>query len=144
MVCLFHDDKNPSLYIKEGNSGDSFYKCFACGESGDIISFIRKVENMTFFNALKKAYEILEKSLDLPKYNKRENASTYTDRQNYSRSNMVSNNKEATINFYNKKIQEAKAKGLHSVVEELENLKLKEETTNYQIDFPYMDYLVVI
>ena len=45
MVCVFHNDKNPSFFVKESSSGDGFYKCFGCGETGDIISFIRKVEN---------------------------------------------------------------------------------------------------
>ena len=43
MVCVFHNDKNPSFFVKESSSGDGFYKCFGCGETGDIISFIRKV-----------------------------------------------------------------------------------------------------
>lgn len=157
MVCPFHNDKNPSFYVKETHSGDGFYKCFGCGETGDIITFIRKVDNINFFTALKKAYEILGRPLDLPKYKKKGNMTTtnntnYINNTNatnnttvtkysttYSKVNLVTNNKQATINFYNSKIKEAKAKGLDSLVVELENLKLKEEAINYLIDFPYMD-----
>lgn len=134
MVCPFHSDKNPSFYVKEGSYG-AFYKCFGCGETGDIISFIRKVENISFMKALKKAYEILGKPLDLPKYNKKENYHKPT----YSKNNMNTNNQLSTLDYYNKKIKNAKSKGLDYIAKEYEILKIKEETTNYNIDFIYKD-----
>lgn len=141
MVCPFHNDKNPSFHVKENSSGGSFYKCFGCGESGDIITFIRKTENLNFIPALKKAYEILGKNLQLPtntrssKYNKQENKNN--DR--FYRVKNITNNKEATINYYNYKIKEARSKGLDYLAADYENMKFKEESTNYEIDFPFMD-----
>lgn len=41
-VCPFHPDKHPSLSIK----GDRF-RCFACGEAGDVFDFVQKLYNMT-------------------------------------------------------------------------------------------------
>ena len=136
MVCPFHNDKNPSFYVKEGSKG-AFYKCFGCGETGDIISFIRKVENISFVNSLKKAYEILGRPLDLPKYNKKEK---YPSTTTYSKVNMNTNNQRATVDFYNKKIEEVKKKGLDYLAKEYESLKLKEEVINYNLDFPYIDH----
>lgn len=54
--CPFHNDKHPSLSIKGGK-----YKCFTstCGESGDLIDFIRHKEGLTVLDSVKKAIEIL-------------------------------------------------------------------------------------
>jgi len=48
-LCPFHNEKSPSFKIK----GD-MYKCFGCGKSGDIFSFVMEYENTTFFEAVKK------------------------------------------------------------------------------------------
>lgn len=130
MICPFQNDKNPSFYVKENISGGSFYKCFGCGES----TFIRKTENLNFISALKKAYEILGKNFQLPtntkssKYDKQENKNN--DR--FYRSKNITNNKEATINYYNYKIKEARSKGLDYLAADYENMKFKEESTNYK------------
>ena len=149
MVCPFHNDKNPSFYVNETSSGDGFYKCFGCGETGDIITFIRKVENISFIQALKKAYDILGRPLDLPKKNENykynNERSKYNNQKNInntlsSKPNIITNNKQATINYYKKRIQEAKAKGNDYLAADYENIKYKEELINYEIEFPYMDH----
>ena len=52
-LCPFHADTNPSatLYQKEGKWR---FKCFACGESHDAISFVMAVESCSFPDACKK------------------------------------------------------------------------------------------
>ena len=141
MVCVFHNDKNPSFFVKESSSGDGFYKCFGCGETGDIISFIRKVENLSFIQALKKAYEILGKPLDLPKNNTspRYNNQMNTNNNSFSKPKIITNNKQATINYFENRIKEERAKGNDYLAADYENMKYKEETTNYDIEFPYLD-----
>lgn len=49
MCCPFHNEKTPSfgLYSNANN-----YKCFGCGESGDVISFVQKMENCDFQRAI--------------------------------------------------------------------------------------------
>ena len=47
--CPFHMEKTPSLSIKE-DAG--FFKCFGCGESGNVIGFIMKYENVDFLQAV--------------------------------------------------------------------------------------------
>lgn len=49
-LCPFHDDRNPSLYV---NMEEQYYKCFACGEGGDIFKFVQKMESCNFKEALK-------------------------------------------------------------------------------------------
>ena len=52
--CPFHHEKTPSFNINE-NKG--FYHCFGCGESGDAIKFVQKMEGLTFVEAVKKLAE---------------------------------------------------------------------------------------
>ena len=49
--CPFHHEKTPSFNINE-NKG--FYHCFGCGESGDAIKFVMKMDGLTFIEAVKK------------------------------------------------------------------------------------------
>jgi len=47
-LCPFHKEKTPSFTV---DSRKQLYHCFGCGEGGDIISFIMKVENLDFIEA---------------------------------------------------------------------------------------------
>ncbi len=46
--CPFHFEKTPSFAIDEIRQS---YHCFGCGASGDVISFVRKYENLEFMDA---------------------------------------------------------------------------------------------
>lgn len=48
--CPFHDDRTPSFYVVPGKG---FYKCFGCGESGDVFTFVMKRSGMEFTDAVK-------------------------------------------------------------------------------------------
>ena len=48
--CPFHHEKTPSFAI---NEPDQFYHCFGCGESGDVIKFVKEMENIDFMDAVK-------------------------------------------------------------------------------------------
>ena len=48
--CPFHHEKTPSFAI---NEADQYYHCFGCGESGDVIKFVREMENIDFMDAVK-------------------------------------------------------------------------------------------
>ena len=50
-LCPFHDEKSPSFGI---NPAAGFYHCFGCGEGGDVISFVQKVENLSFTEAVER------------------------------------------------------------------------------------------
>ncbi|MBM3713862.1 MAG: DNA primase, partial [Actinobacteria bacterium] len=47
-LCPFHKEKTPSFTV---DSRKQLYHCFGCGEGGDVISFIMKVENLDFIEA---------------------------------------------------------------------------------------------
>jgi DNA primase len=49
-LCPFHPDKTPSFNV---NSGLGYFKCFGCGEGGDVFTFVQKIETLTFVETLK-------------------------------------------------------------------------------------------
>ena len=49
--CPFHHEKTPSFNINEARG---LYHCFGCGESGDAIKFVEKMEGLNFVDAVKK------------------------------------------------------------------------------------------
>lgn len=59
-LCPFHNEKSPSFSVDEHFQN---YRCFGCGASGDLISFVEKTENLEFFDAIKKLAE--DKGIDL-------------------------------------------------------------------------------
>jgi len=48
--CPFHSEKTPSFMV---NPERQSFKCFGCGEGGDVITFVEKMEGLDFYNALK-------------------------------------------------------------------------------------------
>lgn len=50
-LCPFHADKHPSLHV---HLGKQFFKCFACGEGGDLFAFVQKIEGCSFTEAMGK------------------------------------------------------------------------------------------
>lgn len=49
-LCPFHNEKTPSFMIYPENN--SFY-CFGCGAGGDAITFIRRIENLDYMEAVR-------------------------------------------------------------------------------------------
>src|SRR5919204_1610109 len=48
-LCPFHDEKTPSFTVSPGRGT---FKCFGCGEGGDAITFVEKIENVDFIGAI--------------------------------------------------------------------------------------------
>ncbi|MBR3438595.1 MAG: DNA primase, partial [Clostridia bacterium] len=49
-LCPFHNEKTPSFTVYPDSN--SFY-CFGCGAGGDAITFIRRIENLDYVEAVK-------------------------------------------------------------------------------------------
>lgn len=49
-LCPFHNDRSPSFYVSKAKG---MCKCFSCGEGGSPVSFIMKLEQLSFTEALR-------------------------------------------------------------------------------------------
>ena len=49
-LCPFHEDHTPSFSVSPSKG---IYKCFSCGESGNVVNFIMKHEQLTYPEALR-------------------------------------------------------------------------------------------
>jgi DNA primase len=49
-LCPFHKEKTASFSV---HATRQFYHCFGCGASGDVLSFVQKIENITFPEAVR-------------------------------------------------------------------------------------------
>jgi len=49
-LCPFHSEKTPSFNVYPENG--SFY-CFGCGAGGDVITFVRRIENLDYMEAVR-------------------------------------------------------------------------------------------
>lgn len=50
-LCPFHSERTPSFHV---HSEKGLFKCFGCGESGDVIAFLSKIEQVSFTDAVRK------------------------------------------------------------------------------------------
>ena len=50
-LCPFHDEKSPSFHVTPARG---FYHCFGCQESGDVITFLMKMEHLSFTETIEK------------------------------------------------------------------------------------------
>ncbi len=50
-LCPFHDERTPSFNVTPGKE---LYHCFSCGEGGDVIKFIMKLETLQFGEAVER------------------------------------------------------------------------------------------
>jgi DNA primase len=64
-LCPFHNEKTPSFSV---HATRQFYHCFGCGASGDVFSFVQKIENITFPEAVRTVAQKLGVSLPKVSY----------------------------------------------------------------------------
>ena len=61
-LCPFHSEKTPSFSV---HATRQFFHCFGCQASGDVFSFVQKIENVTFPEAVRAVAQKL--GVPLPK-----------------------------------------------------------------------------
>lgn len=61
-VCPFHDDHDPSMSINEAKQ---IYKCFVCGEGGNVFTFVQHYEKIGFTQAVAKVGELVGIHVDV-------------------------------------------------------------------------------
>ena len=99
-LCPFHDEKTPSFYV---NTTNGFYHCFGCGESGDAIGFVRKMEGLTFPEAIERLARQLGITLTY------EGGTAAVNRETGKRMRHVEANKEAA-SFYEEQLRTPEAR----------------------------------
>ncbi len=50
-LCPFHEERSPSFHVTPARG---MWYCFGCGEGGDVLTFLQKVDHMTFAEAVEK------------------------------------------------------------------------------------------
>lgn len=89
--CPFHGEKTPSFSVSRGRQ---IYKCFGCGEGGNVFTFVMKYENCTFPEAMKILAE--KAGVELPQVEYSEDAK----RRETRRQRLLGVNKEAAKFYY--------------------------------------------
>ncbi len=93
--CPFHHEKTPSFSIKPDGQ---FYKCFGCGESGNVFSLVMKMENVDFITAV----EMLAKENNIPIPTQQENEEMRLKKQQREKMYQIL---KATSDFYYNNLQ---------------------------------------
>ena len=100
--CPFHHERTPSFAV---NQSEQFYHCFGCGESGDVVKFVKEIESTDFMGAVRilaarAKMEVPESNLDteesIRKKKKRDAmAAILLDTARFYRSNLFSGDERA-------------------------------------------------
>ena len=78
-LCPFHNDHSPSFSVHKDKQ---IYKCFSCGESGNVITFVQKIENISYLEAVKKLADRVGIKLDIKQDKNITNNKKYYDINN--------------------------------------------------------------
>jgi DNA primase len=90
-LCPFHSEHTPSFSVSRTKQ---VYHCFGCGESGNVITFLKKYNNMTYQEAME--YLASRAGIVLPK----EEASPEQKERNKKRDILFSINKDTATYYY--------------------------------------------
>ena len=74
-VCPFHDDHNPSMSVSEEKQ---MYKCFVCGNAGNVFNFVMEYENVSFMEAVKIIADKIGVSIDISNQKLKKVDNTYS------------------------------------------------------------------
>ena len=99
-LCPFHGEKTPSFNIYTENG--SFY-CFGCGTGGDVITFVMKIENLDYLEAVK--FLAQRAGMSMPE-------DDYDDSMSRLRTRIYEANREAARFYYRKLGEREGAEGL--------------------------------
>ena len=61
-LCPFHDDHDPSLSISEDKQ---IYKCFVCGNGGNVFTFVSNYNKVSFPEAVKEVADLIGKPIEI-------------------------------------------------------------------------------
>lgn len=101
-LCPFHNDHSPSFSV---HPDKQIYKCFSCGESGNVITFVEKFLGISFHEAVKLLADRagIKLNINVPKkINKYDKYYEITDTVNkYFKNNIFSSNGQQALKYLN-------------------------------------------
>ena len=89
-VCPFHDDSNPSMSVSKDKQ---IYKCFPCGATGGVITFLMEYEKISYIEAVKKLADRANITLDVKQ--------TYVDKLQMKYKNLYDIYESSTKFYHN-------------------------------------------
>lgn len=92
-LCPFHNEKTPSFVVTPSRQ---IFKCFGCGEGGDVIAFLMKINNQDFKEVIEEQAAVL--GIELPKGSK-DSSSKYKQEKEH-----LLNAMDEATKFYHKKL----------------------------------------
>ena len=124
-ICPFHSEKSPSFSVSPDRQ---YFHCFGCHAGGDVFSFISKIENVSF----KEAIEFLAEraKIPLPELERR------NDPKQYLKDRMYQINAETAL-FYHERLYKPLAKIAQDYVKKrkLDNKTLKAFKIGYSGEY---------
>ncbi|MBQ8886431.1 MAG: DNA primase [Candidatus Gastranaerophilales bacterium] len=125
--CPFHGEKTPSFCV---NIQKGIFKCFGCGEGGDAISFLMKINNQSFMEVIRDLAQ--QFNIELPE-------TTGNSKQYAEEKQKIKDCLDKTCEFYNKNLLTLpEAKG---ALEYLENRGItKEIIEEYKLGYSPKGY----
>ena len=121
-LCPFHKEKTPSFIVSPEKQ---IFHCFGCGKGGNVFSFLMGIENISYFEAIRKvAFDL---GIKLPEYtdDKYESGESEYDK--------LYNANESARDFF---VSELSKKGMSPARDYLKNRKLKLKTIKkFEIGF---------
>ena len=102
-LCPFHGEKSPSFNIYDENTDNAHFYCFGCGAGGDVISFVMRIENLDYVDAVKLLAQ--RAGMELPE-------SGYDDSMSRLRKRIFEANREAARFYYKSLYQPVGKEGL--------------------------------
>lgn len=107
--CPFHSEKTPSCTVFMDTQ--NFY-CFGCGAGGDVITFVMKIENLTFMEAVKQLAQ--RAGMEVPENKEQDNGMAHRRQRIYEMNRLAANffytslihgdNKAGLKYFYDRKL----------------------------------------
>ncbi len=99
-LCPFHREKTPSFCV---SMDKQIYKCFGCSEGGNVISFIMKLENLDFTDALE--YLAERAHIDVGRYEVKTFSNSINDSKKDLKDTLFKINKDVGIYYHNNLIE---------------------------------------
>lgn len=119
--CVFCNSRD-NMGVYKSKEGKCMYKCFGCGESGDIINLVKNKENIDFYSSLKKLSS--------------KHGIILSDKNEIKVSRAIKNK---VVDFYEKKSEEALKKGDFDEAFKNSCEADRQKENNYYVNFPFLD-----